>query len=63
MCIRDIPCSLPSKWSDGDVDILGIQIPKERNDLTPIHFYYRKLAKIDTMERKISVYLWKNHPD
>ena len=31
---------------DGDVDILGIQIPKERNDLTPIHFY-RKLAKID----------------
>ena len=34
------------KWSDGYVDILGIQIPKERNDLTPINVY-RKLAKID----------------
>jgi hypothetical protein len=33
-----LPCSLPIKWSDGDVDILGIKIPKERNDLTPIHF-------------------------
>ena len=39
-----LPCSLPMKWSDGDVDIIGIQIPKERNYLTPIHFY-RKLAK------------------
>ena len=34
------------KWSDGDVDILGTQIPQERNDLTPINLY-RKLAKID----------------
>ena len=41
-----LPCSLPIKWSDGDVDILGIQIPKERNDLTPINVC-RKLAKID----------------
>ena len=24
-------CSLPIKWSDGDVDLLGIQIPKEWN--------------------------------
>ena len=39
-----LSCSLPIKWSDGDVDMLGIQIPKERNDLTPIKFY-RKLAK------------------
>ena len=41
-----LPCSLPIKWSDGDVDILGIQILKERNYLTPINVY-RKLAKID----------------
>ena len=41
-----LPCSLPIKSSDGNVDILGIQIQKERNDLTPIHFY-RKLPKID----------------
>ena len=39
-----LPCSLPIKGSDGDVDILGIQIPKERNYLTPIHVY-RKLGK------------------
>ena len=24
-------CSWPITWSDGDVDILGIHIPKERN--------------------------------
>ena len=56
-----LQCSLLIKWSDRDVDILGIQIPKERNHLTPIHFY-RKFAKID----KILLpwkgkYLWKNH--
>jgi hypothetical protein len=47
-----LPCSLPIKWPDGDVNILGVHILKERNDLTPIHFN-RKLAKIDlaTMER------------
>ena len=44
--IFTLPCSLPIKWSDGDVDILGIHIPKEINDLTSIHFN-RKLAKID----------------
>jgi hypothetical protein len=32
------------KWSDGDVDILCIHIPKERNDLTTINVN-RKLAK------------------
>ena len=32
-----LPCSLPIKGSDGDVNILDIHIPKERNDLTPIH--------------------------
>jgi hypothetical protein len=40
-----LPCSLPIKWC-GEVDIFGIHIPKERNDLTTIHFN-RKLAKLD----------------
>ena len=30
------PCSLPIKWSDSEVDILGIHIPKEY--LTTIQF-------------------------
>jgi hypothetical protein len=41
-----LSCSLPIKWSDGEVNILGIHILKERSDLTTIPFN-RTLAKID----------------
>ena len=57
-------CSLPIQWSDCDVDILVIQIPKEINDLTTIPFN-RKLAKIDKILlpwKGKYLYLWKNHP-
>ena len=41
-----LPCSLPIKWADGEVDILDIHISKNTNELTTINFN-RKLAKID----------------
>jgi hypothetical protein len=34
------------------VDILGIQIPKERNDLTPINVYRKLAITIATMEKE-----------
>ena len=40
------PCSLPIKWADGAVDILGIHISKNINQLITINFN-RKFAKTD----------------
>ena len=45
MVLRD-RCSLPIKWSDGEVDKFGIHIPQEINEHTTIHFNI-KLEKID----------------
>lgn len=43
-----VPCSLPIRWTDGPVDVLGIHIPKNMNDLTNINFRNRinKVHKI-----------------
>ena len=41
-----LPCSLPIKWADGEVDILVINITKYINDLSTMNFN-RKLVKLD----------------
>jgi hypothetical protein len=41
-----LPCSLPIKWADGEVEILGIHITKHINKLSTMNFN-RKLVKID----------------
>ena len=33
-----LPCSLPIKWADGEVDILGIHITKYINELSTMNF-------------------------
>lgn len=63
--IFTLPCSLPIKWPDGEVDILDIHILKDINSFTTIKFNW-KLAKIDKILqpwRGIPVYLWTNHID
>ena len=37
--IYTLPCSLPIKWSDSEVDIVSSRIPKER-----IHFHRNSLV-------------------
>jgi hypothetical protein len=41
-----LPCSLPIKWADGEVDKLGIHITKYINEVSTMNFN-RKLVKID----------------
>ena len=41
-----LPCSLPIKWADGEVDILGIHITKDITKLSTMNFN-RQLVKID----------------
>lgn len=41
-----LPCSLPIRWTDGPVDVLGIHIPKNMNDLTNININNR-INKVD----------------
>jgi hypothetical protein len=33
-----LPCSLPIKWADGEVDILCIHITKDKNNLSTMNF-------------------------
>ena len=40
-----LPCSLPIKWADGEVDILGIHITKYINKLSSLNF--NRKHKID----------------
>ena len=36
--IYTLPCSLPIKWADGEVDMLGIHITKDINKLSTMNF-------------------------
>ena len=41
-----LSCKLPIKWTDGPVNVLGIQIPENMNELSTINFD-NKLSKVE----------------
>ena len=46
-----LPCSLPIKWDDGEVDILCIHITKDRNKLSTMSFNRKLRQDPASMER------------